>query len=476
MSKAFSPLSPRLPYHRSHGLGRNFHCQLQLRHPGRCHLLRQCLRGYDRRNHQQRLPENDNECPQRKRRLRHQRPGFRRGDQRLHRYLPALSWGGGTATPADGFSFNFAGNIPGGTMDETGAPSTGLTIEFHTYTNTTSGIGIHILWNGAILATNLMPVASLVTGTYTNVVIQLTTNGLVNVSYGNAIIYTNRALPGFEPMAGQFGLGARCGSDDENCWLDNLSINTTPILHPVVLADSPTGTNVVPNPLITVQLWDGSLSQVDQSTIQMMLDGTNVPSPTITESNALTVIQYAAPAVASGSSNWVMVTFSDNASPAVSYTNVFGFIAATYPTIPPSYMATADTTQPGFTERYFQGGTATVASTETADAMLAGLLLQYRQRPALAQHRRDQRRRHLDFSPARHAQLQHLRAHQYHLCRRLRRRRPIPRHARHQRQPGQLRLRGHHLPVPDPGRLHLRRQQRRRLPAHLPRPRSVGVV
>ena len=140
-----------------------------------------------------------------------------------------------------------------------------------------------------------------------------------------------------------------------------------------MLADSPTGTNVVPNPLITVQLWDGSLSQVDQSTIQMMLDGTNVPSPTITESNALTVIQYAVPAVASGSSNWVMVTFSDNASPAVSYTNVFGFIAATYPTIPPSYMATADTTQPGFTERYFQGGTATVASTETADAMLAGL-------------------------------------------------------------------------------------------------------
>ena len=110
--------------------------------------------------------------------------------------------GGGTATPADGFSFNFAGNIPGGTMDETGAPSTGLTIEFHTYTNTTSGIGIHILWNGAILATNLMPVASLVTGTYTNVVIQLTTNGLVNVSYGNAIIYTNRALPGFSRWPG----------------------------------------------------------------------------------------------------------------------------------------------------------------------------------------------------------------------------------------------------------------------------------
>jgi hypothetical protein len=36
-------------------------------------------------------------------------------------------------------------------------------------------------------------------------------------------------------------------------------------------------------------------------------------------------------------------------------------------------MATADTTQPGFTERMFQGGTATVTSAETADAMLAGL-------------------------------------------------------------------------------------------------------
>ena len=282
---------------------------------------------------------------------------------------------GGTTTLADGFSFNYSGDMPDGTLDETGVPSTGLTVEFHTFHfNTTSGIGIHVLWSGAIIATHLMPVASLVTGTYTNVVIQLVTNGTLNVTYGTNVIYTNLVIPGFVPVAGRFGLGARTGADYENCWVDNLSISTTPILHPVVLADSPTGANASPTPLITVELWDGSLSQVNSSTIQMKLDGTNVPAPTITQSNALTLIQYPAPSLPSGSSNWVAVTFSDNSGSPVSHTNVFGFIVATYPTIPPSYIATADTTQPGFTVRIFQGGTATVTSAETADAMLAGLL------------------------------------------------------------------------------------------------------
>ncbi len=285
-----------------------------------------------------------------------------------------LLLGGGTGTPADGFSFNYAGNVPDGSIDETGAPSTGLTVEFHTFTNSTSGIGIHVIWTGAIIATHLMPVASLVTGTYTNVVIQLVTNGTLNVSYGTNVIYTNLVIPGFQPVAGRFGLGARTGASTENCWLDNLSISTTPILHPIVLADSPTGANVSPTPLITVQLWDGSLSQVNQGTIQMKLDGTNVPALNITQSNALTVVQYSAPSLPAGSSNWVAVTFSDNSGSPVSQTNVFGFIVTTYPTIPTNFMATADTGQPGFTERIFQGGTATVTTTETADLMLAGLL------------------------------------------------------------------------------------------------------
>jgi hypothetical protein len=285
--------------------------------------------------------------------------------------------GSASGTPADGFSFNYAGDVPDGTIDEEGAPVTsGLTVEFDTFTNnaTSDLVGIDVKWNGTEIATHPMTPAALCTWpNYASVLIQLTTNGTLNLNYNGINLYTNLVISGFVPTAGRFGLGARTGSSTENCFVDNLSISTTPILHPIVLSHSPTGTNVSPTPVLTVNLWDGLLSQVDQSTIQMMLDGTNVTA-TVTQNGSETTIQYPAPSLPSGSSNYVVLTFADNGTPAVRQTNVFGFIVATFPTIPPTYMATADTAQPGFTERIFQGGTATVTTTETADAMLAGLL------------------------------------------------------------------------------------------------------
>ena len=287
-----------------------------------------------------------------------------------------LVLGSASGTPADGFSFNYAGDVPDSTIDEEGVPTTGLTVEFDTFTNnaTSDLLGIDVKWNGTEIATHPMTPAALCTWpNYASVLIQLTTNGTLNLNYNGINLYTNLVINGFVPTAGRFGLGARTGTSTENCFVDNLSINTTPVLHPIVLSHSPTGANVSPTPVITVNLWDGSLSQVDQTTIQMMLDGTNVTS-TVTQSNSMWTVQYPVPSLPSGSSNYVVLTFADNGTPAVRQTNVFGFIVATFPTIPPSYMATADTTQPGFTERIFQGGTATVASAETADAMLAGLL------------------------------------------------------------------------------------------------------
>ena len=285
--------------------------------------------------------------------------------------------GSASGTPADGFSFNYAGDVPDGPMSEEGAPVTsGLTVEFDTFTNnaTSDLLGIDVKWNGTEIATHPMTPAALCTWpNYASVLIQLTTNGTLNLNYNGINLYTNLVINGFVPTSGRFGLGARTGSATENCFVDNLSISTSPVLHPIVLSHSPTGANVSPTPVITVNLWDGSLSQVDQTTIQMMLDGTNVTSTT-TQSNSMYTVQYPVPALPSGSSNYVVLTFADNGAPAVRQTNVFGFIVATFPTIPTNYRATADTTQPGFTERIFQGGTATVATTETADAMLAGLL------------------------------------------------------------------------------------------------------
>src|ERR1039458_6191360 len=67
-----------------------------------------------------------------------------------------LVLGSASGTPADGFSFNYAGDVPDGTIDEEGAPVTsGLTVEFDTFTNnaTTDLLGIDVKWNGTEIAT-----------------------------------------------------------------------------------------------------------------------------------------------------------------------------------------------------------------------------------------------------------------------------------------------------------------------------------
>ena len=284
-----------------------------------------------------------------------------------------LVMGGGTATPADGFSFNFAPDLPDGAISEEGA-GTGLTVEFDTYQNSTSDlIGIDVKWKGNEIATHPTNVNFICTWpTYTNVVIVLT-NGALTVKMGTSTIYSNLALSGFSPMVGRFGLGARCGASDENCWLDNLTITTTPVTRPFVWSDSPTGTNIAPAPTISVVLCDGSSAQVDQTSVQVTLNGTVLNPATTSYTAPFTTNLYTAPTLPSGSTNTVVLSFADNGIPVV-HTNVqFSFVVVTYPTLPASYAATAVTSQPGFTERIFQGGSATVSTVELADTMLAGL-------------------------------------------------------------------------------------------------------
>ena len=296
-----------------------------------------------------------------------------------------VAMGGGTATPADGFSFNFAGDLPNGAMSEEGA-GTGIRVEWNTYLNDVSDpIGIDVWWQGAMIATYPMDISTLNQyPAYLPVTIELTTSGTVNVTYNGTPIYTDLALPGFAPMQGRFGFGGRCGGANEICWIDNLGIDTGPAPMPQFLTTSatPTGTGVRPNPIISIQMWDGTSAQVNPATITMTLNtatatATNVTSvtPIITKNGLITTAQYASGVLPPGSSNNVVVTFADNSGSPTTLTNAFSFVVVTYPTLPANYVATVDTSKSGFTQRVFQGGTATVASVETAETMLAGFLL-----------------------------------------------------------------------------------------------------
>ncbi len=182
---------------------------------------------------------------------------------------------------------------------------------------------------------------------------------------------------GYIPTAGRFALGARTGGANENCFVDNLEIATTPPSMPqfMAAASSPTNTNTRPDPLLIARMQDGADAQVDPTSIQMTLNGTPVTFST-TKTDLVTTVQYQVTSLLPpGSTNTVFVSFADNSPSPVTQTEEFSFVVANYPTLPASYAATADTASPGFTERVFQAGTATVNSIANAENLLGGFLI-----------------------------------------------------------------------------------------------------
>lgn len=136
--------------------------------------------------------------------------------------------GGGTATPADGFSVNFAPDLPDGPLSEEGAGS-GLRIAFDLYDN---GGGeapsIDVKLGDTVLATHKMTIPDiLTTGTnFDDVHIELKPTGLLNLSYKSSVIYTNFVVQGYQGIAGRFGIGGRTGGSTANQWIDDLQITT----------------------------------------------------------------------------------------------------------------------------------------------------------------------------------------------------------------------------------------------------------
>ncbi len=152
--------------------------------------------------------------------------------------------GGGTTPPADGFSFNFATDIPAdptlnppqGLEDGTGS---GLSVGFDIFNNDTIfGItppaeatpapSIDIRYNNQLMASTPLPLSFIETGdSYGEVIIHLDTDGTLDVAYRGAVVHDNVLIPGFSSIAGaRFALAGRTGGLDENQWMDNLQITT----------------------------------------------------------------------------------------------------------------------------------------------------------------------------------------------------------------------------------------------------------
>src|ERR1039458_1453814 len=242
----------------------------------------------------------------------------------------------------DGFSFNFANDLPLSTINHEGAGH-GLTIEFDTYYN---GAGdnspsIDVKVGGTEVATSFSPQIITTTGIYADVFIQLNPDMTLTVVYDGIYAYKNLDLspyltPSVYPFTGAlFGFGAQNGGAYANKWLDNLNIVTQTTTNAFVRSFAPTGRWTDPASNVDITVTNDNTA-VNSGSVVLQLDGATV-IPTITTASGQTLIHYAPPsAFGPFTSHSVSLVFADNASPTPNTTTLqygFSIPATTYATL-----------------------------------------------------------------------------------------------------------------------------------------------
>ncbi len=138
-----------------------------------------------------------------------------------------LKIGGGTT--GEGFSFIFGPLIPDAAFGHEGSSDRGLVVSFDTRDNGGGeGPAIDIFRGGFLLASYKTDVLTLLrTNDFQAVSITVDAAGRLSLTVGSTAVFTN--LRGaFVPTPGRFALGAYCSGVNDNQWVDDLSITTTP--------------------------------------------------------------------------------------------------------------------------------------------------------------------------------------------------------------------------------------------------------
>jgi hypothetical protein len=254
--------------------------------------------------------------------------------------------GGGNG--ADGFSFNFAPDVPDWSMSEEGAGN-GLSVCFDVYDNGGGEAPAIDLKNGMVTVASTKGVGALIRqNRFVDVMIQVNRDGTLNLSVDNTVVYTN-FYGAFVASPGRFGLGARTGGANDNHWVDDLHIVTStepPIqpAHPLIITNAPSGSGVAAEPVIHIEVKDLT-TQVNASTIQLLLNGALV-TPTVTKTADITTIEYDPPGLLpSQSTNKYTLVFADTGTTPFYSTNEFAFSVVKYRNVvlpAPIYLETFD--------------------------------------------------------------------------------------------------------------------------------------
>lgn len=241
--------------------------------------------------------------------------------QRISSYTVSfkLLMGGGTAPPADGISFNFATDLPNSAFNEEGAGS-GLTITFDCYDNgagdNPEGPEFRVKYAGALIANRKVSNQFRTGATFVDAVISYTSAGTITLIYNGVNMFTNLSVGGPLLAGARFAFGARTGGLNQNQFIDDLNVSTTPVSRFYVKgAATPTPPVAVnPDSPFQVTLQDFNAA-VDPNSVSLEFDGF-VATPSVTKSSGITTISYDPPGpMLSNSFHHANVTFSDSFGP-----------------------------------------------------------------------------------------------------------------------------------------------------------------
>lgn len=312
-----------------------------------------------------------------------------------------LRIGGGSARPADGFSFNFGSSITESSAAGEEGTGDGIIISFDTWdnagTDTAPAIDVKVGGTGQDRIIATIPVAGQREGgrppagpifkhpttgadfdmrtgaNFEDVRIEWR-DGLLTLNYKGVDVI--KGLPVLlEPMAGRFSMGARTGGATDNHWIDDVRIETFPP------STVPTVTSFSGTPFgVNITISD-SATQVNQSSIKLKFDGADV-TPNISKAGKITTLRYsAASLLASGSSHDVNLVFADTGTPPVSKSVDLKFVVTPYKLIPSALaypITSADTSKSGFKARIVQANIDSGAlpnDSARAEAQLAGTII-----------------------------------------------------------------------------------------------------
>jgi hypothetical protein len=178
---------------------------------------------------------------------------------------------------------------------------------------------------------------------WAHLIVDLNTNGILNVYYKGFQILTNLAT-GYTSGPGQLLVAGRTGGYNQNQHIDNISITTYTVLAalgPVTgLSDG-----------VQFTLYDSGPSVVDPSTISFQLNGGNSITPTpssVQKVGTVTTVTYHEypTLLPSGSTNQLTVSFKDTLGNSLGASR--SFIASTYNVLPAGDAVTGvNTSLPG---------------------------------------------------------------------------------------------------------------------------------